>query len=343
MDLLNLSYAYSLAVVGSTITTLIWVWFWTRGSNLNAKHGVLMFLGGALAIPIAIILQLGIERLLLNEYITASLNAFIEEVLKLGVILSAFVYLRSDRNKAVIYMIVIGLGYVMLENILFIAGPLISNDFASAIKVGISRPVGPILLHVIASAMVGWSLWYTQNRTTIKQIFIIGSTLLFASILHAFFNLEVTSEDGTIYAFIIIWLITIALIYVIFRESRKAFLKKLGTFILIVILFISVGIYLDTKVPKYNSGVIASWEETLIGVEKTLSSFTDENGKNTQAYSSLSGIYKELESIILVMKENQNLSAEQLNFLENYNKYIDEYNCILREEEARRSIDVCLS
>jgi len=121
--------------------------------------------------------------------------AFIEEVSKF-----LFLYFRLSHEKefdeivdAMIYMVIISLGFAALENILYISQ--ISPFQSPAIfNLTTNRFLGATLIHALSSAFCGYfwalSLLYRQNHKLL-----VFSGLLSATVLHTLFNYSILSKE----------------------------------------------------------------------------------------------------------------------------------------------------
>ena len=129
-----------------------------------------------------------------------SLGAFfglaaIEEFFKFGA-----AYLVVAKSKyfdlpidAMIYMVVVALGFATLENVFAISGEFRDTALlSSAAETASLRFVGATLLHTLASAVVGyyWALAMLRGRWAYH----LTLGLLIATALHAAFNCLITSQ-----------------------------------------------------------------------------------------------------------------------------------------------------
>mgnify|MGYP000630952602 CR=1 FL=1 len=121
--------------------------------------------------------------------------AITEEGLKFAVVY--FRVLRTTQLDepidAMIYMIIAALGFAAIENILLLA-PLFQEDFAMTLKLTVFRFLGATLLHVLASAIIGYYLAISLRKSKLKiPLLIHGFTL--AILVHGFYNILVTQLD----------------------------------------------------------------------------------------------------------------------------------------------------
>ena len=237
-------YPFFLAFLLGLIPALIWLWFWLKEDSHPepAKMITLSFLGGILAVLIA----LPLEKMVFNyfkdayglsmsipfkifslETVLFAIWASIEEISKL-----ALVYFIALKRKVtdepiddVMYLIVAALGFVTLENALFLREPLSNGDVIGAIVNGNLRFVGSSLLHVMSSATIGASMamsFYRNNR--IKKEHLLSGVIL-AIILHTIFNLFIINEShGNVFlTFGMVWIgiVVLLLLFEKIKHTRR--------------------------------------------------------------------------------------------------------------------------
>src|SRR3989338_903612 len=270
---MQLAYPISIAVVASSISILIWVWFWTRKQSLDNKSAIFVFVGGAIAVLFALPFQKAFSIFIPGSPpIVLFLWATVEEVIKLSVVLCAIKFLKIDRAKTLIYMIVAALGFAALENVLYVVGPLIGEDTTRSVITGNLR-----------------FIW------------------------------------GTIFSFSITWVLALVFIYIVFKKDTKTPKKEMSVFVLIVILFISVGVYLNEKLPKYTPEVLGSWQVALKDVETSQASLKVRGTDFTESISALDSIHFQLKSILVAMEKNNDLSIEERQFMDDYDEKVQAY------------------
>jgi RsiW-degrading membrane proteinase PrsW (M82 family) len=118
-------------------------------------------------------------------------------------------------------MIVAALGFVALENTLFIINPLLQQDIAGSIVTGQLRFVGASLLHIVSSSTIGASLAFTFYKNKhIKRMSLFGGFLL-AVFFHTAFNLFILNAGnlGTFLTFSTVWA-GVAILFWIFEKVK---------------------------------------------------------------------------------------------------------------------------
>jgi RsiW-degrading membrane proteinase PrsW (M82 family) len=123
-----------------------------------------------------------------------------------------------------IYMITAALGFVALENSLFIFGPLLNHDITQGIITGNLRFIGAGLLHVVSSGMVGVALSLSFYKAWHTRITYVTVGLSLAVLFHFFFNTLILSlgDAGTTYAFVAVWIGVTVLLLTFERIKRIA-------------------------------------------------------------------------------------------------------------------------
>lgn len=211
------------SILGGLIPALIWLWFWLREDKSHPEPRRYIFLAFIFGI-ISALLVLPLEEFLskfLPEVgiITLVAFSFSEEIFKYFA-----AYFSSLRKKymdepidAIIYMIVIALGFAALENTLFLLHSLktTGGNITQTILVGNMRFVGAALLHTVSSAVIGIfiALSFYKNKLLKKGYLLTGIILSVA--LHTFFNFFIiNNEGGGIFTiFVMIWIVAILLIF----------------------------------------------------------------------------------------------------------------------------------
>lgn len=210
------------ALLGGILPALVWLLFWLREDRKNPEpDGLILrtFFFGMIAVIIVLPFQKAIDLAFPGpEWIIVPiiLWAILEEIFKF--VSGYFSGLHSVEDNEpidpIIYMITAALGFVALENTLFILGPLLDQDIPQSILTGNLRFIGASLLHVITSGFIGVMLAFSFYKSLARKIgaFFIG--LSGAIIIHIAFNLLIVSygESGTTLAFLGVWLGVIVLL-----------------------------------------------------------------------------------------------------------------------------------
>ncbi|MHB1330419.1 MAG: PrsW family intramembrane metalloprotease [Minisyncoccota bacterium] len=215
------------ALIGGIIPAIIWLLFWLRedAKQPEPKGRIIeTFIAGMATVMLVIPFQKMVASIFPGlGFVPFFLWALIEEVFKFGA--AYVVALRSiDDNEPLdplVYMITAALGFVALENTLFILNPLIDQDTGIALLTGGTRFLGASLLHVVASGMIGASIafsFYKPIKTKIKYV-IVG--MVSAILIHTAFNLLIMSSFGnsSMEVFYLVWL-CVAILLLFFEKIK---------------------------------------------------------------------------------------------------------------------------
>lgn len=202
------------ALLGGILPALVWLLFWLREDSLSPEPNRLLiktFLLGMLAVVLVLPFQKGVEMWMPGmTVISLFLWALFEEVFKFAA--GYFGGLHSvDDNEPIdpmIYMITAALGFVALENTLFILGPLLGDQVLQSVVTGNLRFIGASLLHVVSSGIIGFALSFSFYKARAKRVLAGSIALVMAVLFHLLFNvlIIVKENSGTTLAFLLVWL-----------------------------------------------------------------------------------------------------------------------------------------
>lgn len=219
------THSFVVAIIAGIAPSLIWIWFWTRE---DAKHDepkwllVTAFLSGIVAVALAVVFEKIIAGVPMDPSLLYTAWAATEEILKFGVlaIIISSTY-DSEPIKPMVYGIVIALGFSAFENTLFIMGPLSQGLIAKSIVTGNMRFIGATLVHVVSTALIGFSYGFTYYRGKVAKACSLLLGLVGAVALHAAFNLSIidASSSNTLKTFFWVWGAVVVLI-ILFEEVK---------------------------------------------------------------------------------------------------------------------------
>src|SRR3990167_316972 len=155
------------AALGGILPALVWLSFWLREDRKNPEpNGLIVktFLLGMFAVLLVLPFQKGVEMLIPGTtLVTLFLWAFFEETFKLSAGYFGGLHTVDDNEPIdpMIYMITAALGFVALENTLFILGPMIDGNVLESLVTGHMRFIGASLLHIVSSGFVGMALAFS--------------------------------------------------------------------------------------------------------------------------------------------------------------------------------------
>jgi RsiW-degrading membrane proteinase PrsW (M82 family) len=208
--LTTLGYAF----LGGLLPSLIWLYFLLKEDSRCPEPRTLItfaFIAGMLAVPLALPFeQYARARFMGDNAAILTAWALIEEVLKY-VIAASLILWRNAVDEApdyVIYMITVALGFAAAENMLFLLAPLASGQIASTLFTGDLRFLGSTLLHVVASAAIGFSLAFSSKLHPVGRTTAAALGLILAVALHTAFNALIINPgtSTTLAAFFLIWM-----------------------------------------------------------------------------------------------------------------------------------------
>lgn len=224
MTFTTLGYAF----IAGILPSFIWLYFLLKE---DARHPeprtmiALAFIAGMVAVLFAIPLEQLAKASLISTFPVLTAWALIEETLKYAVA-AAFILWRPAVDEApdyVIYMITVALGFAAAENMLFLLTPLSDGQIASSLFTGDIRFIGSTLLHVLASASIGFAFAFSAASRPVIRIAAAAGGLILAIALHTAFNALIISEgtSATLAAVSLVW--TAAVIFFAAFEVLKYF------------------------------------------------------------------------------------------------------------------------
>ncbi len=224
MTVTTLGYAF----IGGLLPSFIWLYFLLKE---DANHPepkkliALAFIAGMVAVPLAIPFEQYVRVHLTNTFSYLTGWALIEEVLKYAMA-AIFILWRNAVDEApdyVIYMLTVALGFAAAENILFLSSVLFDGQIIDGVFTDNVRFLGSTLLHVVASASIGFALAFSTKASPPARICASALGLILAISLHTAFNELIISEGAstTLTAFFLVW--TVAVIFFAAFEVLKYF------------------------------------------------------------------------------------------------------------------------
>ncbi len=215
------------ALLGGVLPALVWLAFWLREDYKHPEpKGLILrtFLLGMSGVILVLPFQKAVDFLLPGLTLSAViLWVALEELFKLGAAYTGGLRSTEDNEPidAMVYMVTAALGFVALENTLFIFAPLIGNDIVKSVITGNLRFIGASLLHVTSSGIIGVAIalsFYKSRQTRIHYV-IIGFIL--ATIFHSIFNVAIIrlGNSGAMFAFGMVW-IGIIFLLLMFEKAK---------------------------------------------------------------------------------------------------------------------------
>lgn len=229
--------AYPFLIIFALAPSIIWLLFFLRKDAHPESNSMILkifFYGMLVAIP-AIFIELGffqeIADLSFSPFLISFLNVFIgvalvEEFLKYLVVKTK-VLPNSEFDEpldVMLYMIIAGLGFVALENLLIFLSPkTFVLNFGETFTLASFRFVSATFLHALCSGTLGYFLALGFFETKKRGVFLFAGFST-AVILHGFYNLAIIAMTGYLRIILPIIIILGLAIFVSFGFKR---LKKL--------------------------------------------------------------------------------------------------------------------
>jgi RsiW-degrading membrane proteinase PrsW (M82 family) len=215
------------ALLVGLIPSLLWLFFWLREDSTHSEPRWLLagcFLAGMIMTLVSIPIEQWLAGIAHTETAKYTFWAATEEILKFAAV--GVVALRSRWNDepidAIIYCIAVALGFAALENTLFVMNPLTHGDLAASIIHGNLRSIGATLVHVVASAAVGFSLGFNFYHGRVAKFFSWIIALAGAILVHASFNISIVHAAATDALKSFGWIWGAVVIMIILFEEVKA-------------------------------------------------------------------------------------------------------------------------
>lgn len=213
------------ALIGGILPAILWLIFWLQEDSKKPEPRRLIlrtFIFGMMAVFLVIPFQKSVDSIFPGVGLIAFLLwAILEEGFKLGAAYFGGLKSREDNEPIdpLIYMITAALGFVALENSLFIATPLLDNNSAMGVVTGNMRFIGASLLHTFSSSIIGIALGLSFYKKRARAWYALIAFVLAVS-FHTIFNLTISfNQAKTVHAFGAVWLGIIAVIF--FFEKIK--------------------------------------------------------------------------------------------------------------------------
>ncbi|MCX6788234.1 MAG: PrsW family glutamic-type intramembrane protease [Candidatus Kaiserbacteria bacterium] len=224
MTLTALGYAF----LGGLLPSFIWLYFLLKEDARCPEPRTIValaFIAGMAAVPLALPLEQYAKANLFDTVPVLTAWALIEEMLKY-IMAATFILWRHAVDEApdyVIYMITVALGFAAAENMLFLLTPLSNGHIATSFFTGDIRFLGSTLLHIIASATIGFAFAFSKDLGKPARVTAAACGLILAIALHTAFNTLIISAgtSTTFTAFFLVW--TAAVVFFATFEVLKYF------------------------------------------------------------------------------------------------------------------------
>ena len=199
---------FIIIIILGLLPSFIWLLFFLRhDAHPEPKTMILkVFFAGAMAAPAAALVGTGFQEVLLSFNLpqTAFLLIYIflgvgvaEEIIKYLVV--RFLVLShhefDEPIDAMLYMVISGLGFAALENILvFLSQTILGRNFGDTLSLTVYRFLTATFLHALCSALIGYFL--ALSICNLRQQFkLISIGLASGVIFHGLYDLAVIEID----------------------------------------------------------------------------------------------------------------------------------------------------
>lgn len=226
------------AIVGGILPAFVWLWFWLKEDARKPEPKpliLLTFIAGMLMVLLALPIEKWIVAQLpdINSTRDVILLAAVEEILKFTAAFLVAIRTRffDEPIDAMIYLITVALGFAAMENMLYVWGAYDHGTVYQAILSADIRFIGATLLHVVASASIGFAIGYAYYKSRAKKFNYVIAGLLTAIALHTIFNLSIIhiqentslsaqSAGGSLFG-VFAWFWALAIVIILLFEVLK--------------------------------------------------------------------------------------------------------------------------
>lgn len=215
---------YPLYIAFGILPSIIWLLFYLRKDSHPESNRMILkiFIYGMLSALPAILLEFGFFEMtkgLQSVFLASILNIFIgvalvEEFLKFLVVKEkALTHKECDEPLDImLYMVVAGLGFAAVENILILFGLGSVIPIQKTLAVILIRFLGATFLHTLSSAYLGFFLALSRGALQKNRIFLFLLGLGGATLLHGFYNFFIIElENQGVAALLVPFLILLSL------------------------------------------------------------------------------------------------------------------------------------
>jgi protease PrsW len=232
---------YCICFVFGVLPSIIWLLFFLREDVHPESNRMILrvFLYGVLSAFFAALLeidfQLGINIISLPHFISSIIQVFIgisliEELMKYLVVRKAAIADPEfdEPMDAMLYMIIAGLGFAAIENILYLLPFGQPFEIMNTMILSLFRFLGATFLHALCSGVIGFFLALSFcSKKPKKRIVLFG--IFLATFLHGLYNLSIIKFVETLNNLLLLIpvLILAGLAIFVFLAFQK--LKKLNS------------------------------------------------------------------------------------------------------------------
>jgi len=235
---------YFIYIFFGLVPSAIWLSFYLRKDAHPESNKIILkifFYGMVIALAAAaieIIIEKTLHFINENEFISPFIFfilsyfigvALIEEFLKYFIVKKKVLNSPEfdEPVDAMIYMIVVALGFAALENIFVLSSGIETFSFLETIAITSFRFIGATFLHALCSGTIGFFLALSILKPK-KRLWLVVSGITIATILHGFYNFSIMRVDKNIYfIFVPIVILTALAIFVSFGFKKLKKIKSI--------------------------------------------------------------------------------------------------------------------
>ncbi len=214
------------ALVGGIVPAFFWLKFWLKEDAHGEPRSLILraFVMGMVITIVALFFE-DLSGRLFGESgpLIVVIWAAVEEILKFAGAYIAAIHTRftDEPIDPAIYLISTALGFAAFENFIFVLGSLYKNEYMNSFVTANLRFIGPTLLHVVCSALIGIFYGYVFYKKGNLRKFIIATGVILAVLLHALFNSFIIAERvHPLIIFTGVWVGVIATILVLEKIKK---------------------------------------------------------------------------------------------------------------------------
>lgn len=218
-----------LYLVLAILPSVVWLLFFLREDAHPEPNWVIVkiYLYGALLVLPILLLERGFRSIIMGFNLPAILipvvgAAAIEETTKLVLVRQTSLSSPAldEPTDVMLYLIIAGLGFAAVENIVLFLQPSTFAEFGNPYLLSGMRLIGATFLHALAAGISGYFLALSFTEAQNKWYVPLG--LLLAISLHSAFNYSIIQAGGNQYSFAspLLLLGTAVLVLFAFKKLR---------------------------------------------------------------------------------------------------------------------------
>lgn len=227
-----------LIIIGASLPSLAWLLFFLKEDVHPEPKRLIIYtfsIGALITIPV-LVAQVFFQSIffaaLTKTLVLIVILALIEEVFKF---LAAYWAIHKDPAfdepvDAMIYMIAAALGFATIENLFIISNvfdSMTSASLSAATSVLLLRFVGATLLHVLASALLGF--YWAKGRIEKKVAPFIVKGIVVATLVHGAFNYLILKFQNNNLLYAGIFLVVAAFfVFQDFEKLKMSYVREKG-------------------------------------------------------------------------------------------------------------------